>query len=94
MSKIDKSLTVGVEIEYPSSSASFVIRRMSLTLAKCSILDHFRYPAKMVSFYCLITEYFATASPMIWMESQLSELKIIGGYCGFMDTRVQPSGFL
>ena len=43
----------------------------------------------MVSFYCLITEYFATASPMIWIESQLSELKIIGGYCGFMDTRVQ-----
>ena len=38
MSKIDKSLTVGVEIEYPSSSASFVIRRMSLTLAKCSML--------------------------------------------------------
>ena len=57
------------------------------------LLDHFRDLMKMV-FYCLITEYFATASPMIWMESQLSELKIIGGYCGFMDTRVQPSGFL
>ena len=69
-----------------NKSAVFAIVRQS-TIAK---------PSKMqnIKFYCLITEYFATASPMIWMESQLSELKIIGGYCGFMDTRVQPSGFL
>ena len=60
---------------------------------KADALAVFVTPRKWSS-YCLITEYFATASPMIWIESQLSELKIIGGYCGFMDTRVQPSGFL
>lgn len=69
-----------------SKSAVFAIVRQS-TIAK---------PSKMqnIKFYCLISEYFATASPMIWMESQFPELNTMGGYLGFMDTRVQPSGFL
>ena len=69
-----------------SKSAVFAIVG-HLTIAK---------PSKMqnIKFYCLITEYFATASPMIWMESQFPELNTMGGYLGFMDTRVQPSGFL
>lgn len=51
----------------------------------------FAIVSRGIIFYCLISEYFATASPMIWMESQFPELNTMGGYLGFMDTRVQPS---
>lgn len=48
----------------------------------------FAIVSRGIVFYCLISEYFATASPMIWMESQFPELNTMGGYLGFMDTRV------